>query len=88
MCIEPLLLMSLTRAELPLNIDKWTVRDVSRYFEATPECCQYASIFSEQEVDGAALLLLTHDSLVKCLGIKLGPALKVSVLRNGKLSNS
>lgn len=48
-----------------------------KYFESTGECSHIATVFNEQEVDGEALLLLSHDSLVKCLGMKLGPALKV-----------
>ena len=34
-------------------------------------------MFQEQEVDGTALLLLSHENLVKCLGIKLGRAVKI-----------
>ena len=47
------------------------------YFRSTVDCSNYADILSEQEVDGTALLLLTHESLVKCLGLKLGRALKI-----------
>ena len=34
-------------------------------------------LLEDQEIDGQALLLLSQDTMVKCLGIKLGPALKV-----------
>ena len=47
------------------------------FFSKTPDCSSFAELFREQEVDGAALLLLTHESLVKCLGLKLGRALKI-----------
>lgn len=47
------------------------------YFKMTPDCKEYAEMFQEQEVDGTALLLLSHENLVKCLGIKLGRAVKI-----------
>ena len=50
-----------------------------KYFQFTADCRDHADLFHEQEVDGTALLLLTHESLVKCLGIKLGRALKIMV---------
>ena len=49
------------------------------FFESTSDCKDYAAIFRDHEVDGIALLLLTHELLVKCLGIKLGRALKIMV---------
>ena len=62
-----------------MDVRSWTIAQVVRFFESTSDCKDYASIFREQEVDGTALLLLTHESLVKCLGIKLGRALKIMV---------
>lgn len=32
---------------------------------------------SEQEIDGKALLLLNSDMMMKYMGLKLGPALKI-----------
>ena len=64
-------------SDLPVDVSKWTTHDVLNFFQAKPECQNLAPLLEEQEIDGQALLLLTHDSLVKCLGIKLGPALKV-----------
>lgn len=52
---------------------------VVHYFHSTSDCRDFAELFREQEVDGTALLLLSHESLVKCLGIKLGRALKIMV---------
>lgn len=63
--------------DFPLDVSKWTTTDVLQHFETKPDCQTIAPLLEEQEIDGQALLLLTHDSLVKCLGIKLGPALKV-----------
>jgi hypothetical protein len=51
--------------------------DVMKYFQSTSDCKDFCDIFAEQEVDGTALLLLTHEALVKCLGIKLGRAVKI-----------
>lgn len=63
--------------DLPVDVRKWSVKDVTHYFDSTLDCRQYSAMLEEQEVDGPALLLVTSDTLVKCLGIKLGPALKV-----------
>ena len=60
-----------------MDVLKWSVRDVGHYFESTVDCRDHSSLLEDQEVDGAALLLITSDTLVKCLSIKLGPALKI-----------
>ena len=36
-----------------------------------------ASTFKNQEIDGQALVLLSEDHLIKTLGIKVGPAVKL-----------
>lgn len=38
----------------------------------------YYFLYLSQEIDGKALLLLTTDVIMKYLGLKLGPALKLS----------
>lgn len=43
-----------------------------RYFAA------HTNMFRHHEIDGKALLLLTTDVLVKYMGFKLGPALKLN----------
>lgn len=44
--------------------------------------------FHPQEIDGKALLLLRSDTMMKYMGLKLGPALKLSFhidrLKQGK----
>lgn len=70
---------SLHSPGLPVDVRSWTITQVVKFFESTSDCKDYAAVFREQEVDGTALLLLTHESLVKCLGIKLGRALKIMV---------
>lgn len=64
-------------AGLPPDVRQWTVSQVVEYFKTTSDCEGYVELFETQEVDGVALLLLTHEALVKCLGIKLGRALKI-----------
>lgn len=64
-------------ADLPTDIRQWSVSHVIYYFKSTVDCQDYIDLFEAQEVDGIALLLLTHETLVKCLGIKLGRALKI-----------
>ena len=63
--------------DLPVDVSKWTVSDVSKFFEPKPDCLPIMPLLEDQEIDGQALLLLSQDTMVKCLGIKLGPALKV-----------
>ena len=53
------------------------MEQVVEYFLSTSDCKDFSDLFAEQEVDGTALLLLTHEALVKCLGIKLGRAVKI-----------
>ncbi len=36
-----------------------------------------SEVFRREEIDGAALMLLEEDHLVKSLEIKLGPAVKI-----------
>ncbi len=38
----------------------------------------YVDTFKSQEIDGKALVLLTTDILMKYMGFKLGPALKLN----------
>lgn len=51
-----------------------------------------AARFVEEEIDGEALLMLTQDDLLKVLGLKLGPALKVVnailLIKSNKSSSS
>ena len=42
-----------------------------------PTLALHVDAFRVHEIDGKALLLLTSDMLMKYLGLKLGPALKI-----------
>lgn len=70
-------LFLLSPSGLSSDVRLWTVSHVVHYFKSTMDCLEYVDLFESQEVDGIALLLLTHETLVKCLGIKLGRALKI-----------
>lgn len=41
-------------------------------------CEEYADEFKSQEVDGQALMLLKESHLLETMGMKLGPAIKLS----------
>ena len=58
------------------RIDEWSIQDVANYFRSAGFPDQ-AQLVSEQEIDGAALLLLKRDDIIHELGFKLGPALKI-----------
>ncbi|XP_068015499.1 lethal(3)malignant brain tumor-like protein 3 isoform X2 [Melanerpes formicivorus] len=59
------------------HVAKWTVEEVVSFIQRLPGCKEHASVFREEQIDGEAFLLLTQSDLVKILGIKLGPALKI-----------
>ncbi|XP_053310669.1 lethal(3)malignant brain tumor-like protein 3 [Spea bombifrons] len=58
-------------------VSKWSAEEVSRFVQQLPGCCEQASVFKDEQIDGEAFLLLTQSDLVKILGLKLGPALKI-----------
>ncbi|KFZ53106.1 Sex comb on midleg-like 4, partial [Podiceps cristatus] len=57
----------------------WTVDDVVRFVkDADPHALgPHVELFRKHEIDGNALLLLKSDMIMKYLGLKLGPALKL-----------
>lgn len=61
----------------------WTIEDVINYIAITdPALGQHADLFRKHEIDGKALLLLNSDMMMKYMGLKLGPALKICNLVN------
>ncbi|XP_018103964.1 scm polycomb group protein like 2 S homeolog isoform X1 [Xenopus laevis] len=68
----------------------WSVDDVMRFVkEADPQSlAPHAELFRRHEIDGTALLLLKSDMIMKYMGLKLGPALKlcyhIERLKQGK----
>ncbi|XP_056152403.1 sex comb on midleg-like protein 4 [Lampris incognitus] len=57
----------------------WSVEDVVWFIrDADPQALgPHSDIFRKHEIDGNALLLLKSDMIMKYLGLKLGPALKL-----------
>ncbi|XP_029187358.2 lethal(3)malignant brain tumor-like protein 3 isoform X1 [Acropora millepora] len=58
------------------RILRWNIDDVANHVR-TIGCADQAKIFSEQQIDGEAFLLLDQSDIVNILKIKLGPALKI-----------
>ncbi|XP_061919937.1 polycomb protein SCMH1-like isoform X1 [Entelurus aequoreus] len=57
----------------------WSVEEVMRYIrDIDPVLAPYADLFRKHEIDGKALLLLRSDVMMKYMGLKLGPALKLT----------
>lgn len=57
----------------------WTVEEVMQYIrEIDPVLASHADLFRKHEIDGKALLLLRSDMMMKYMGLKLGPALKLT----------
>ncbi|XP_058163209.1 sex comb on midleg-like protein 4 [Dasypus novemcinctus] len=61
------------------NPSSWTVEDVVWFVkDADPQALgPHVELFRKHEIDGNALLLLKSDVIMKYLGLKLGPALKL-----------
>ncbi|CAH6778272.1 sex comb on midleg-like protein 4 [Phodopus roborovskii] len=68
-----------TRRPSSRNPSTWTVEDVVRFVkDADPQALgPHVELFRKHEIDGNALLLLRSDMIMKYLGLKLGPALKL-----------
>ncbi|XP_073430296.1 sex comb on midleg-like protein 2 isoform X2 [Dendrobates tinctorius] len=68
----------------------WSVDDVMRFVkEVDPQTlAPHAELFRKHEIDGPAFLLLRSDMIMKYMGLKLGPALKlcfhIERLKQGK----
>ncbi|XP_030748827.1 polycomb protein Scm [Sitophilus oryzae] len=57
---------------------EWGIEDVIQFIESTDSYLgSYADLFRKHEIDGKAFLLLNSDMMMKYMGLKLGPALKI-----------
>ncbi|CAF0798807.1 unnamed protein product [Brachionus calyciflorus] len=62
-----------------LPINEWTIENVIEYIQGLGDYfTAHVDAFKHHEIDGKALLLLTTDILMKYMGFKLGPALKLN----------
>ncbi|KAH8413346.1 hypothetical protein KR009_010096 [Drosophila setifemur] len=68
-----------SEAHLELMPDSWNVYDVSQFLRVN-DCTPHCDTFSRNKVDGKRLLQLTKDDIMPLLGMKVGPALKISDL--------
>ncbi|KAM9817372.1 polycomb protein SCMH1 [Neosynchiropus ocellatus] len=61
------------------DVSSWTVDEVIRFVqEADPQALgPHVELFRKHEIDGKALMLLRSDVIMKYMGLKLGPALKI-----------
>lgn len=80
---------STTQSEVPVakysstEPSEWTIEDVIQFIAITDAALgQHADLFRKHEIDGKALLLLNSDMMMKYMGLKLGPALKICNLVN------
>ncbi|CAF0811215.1 unnamed protein product [Didymodactylos carnosus] len=61
-----------------IQINHYSVEDVANFIRRIDASFEPLALrFTQEEIDGKALLLLNTDTLMKHLGLKLGPALKI-----------
>ncbi|ALC47933.1 Scm [Drosophila busckii] len=61
----------------------WTIEEVIQYIETNDNTLAvHGDLFRKHEIDGKALLLLNSEMMMKYMGLKLGPALKICNLVN------
>jgi len=66
------------KKEIPHCAEEWTVEDtITSVCILDPGLAPHVDMFRNHEIDGQALLLLTSEMMMKHLGMKLGPALKI-----------
>lgn len=57
---------------------EWSIEEVIQYIASVDlALASHADLFRRHEIDGRALLLLNSDMMMKYMGLKLGPALKI-----------
>uniref|UniRef100_A0A672HZ37 Sex comb on midleg-like protein 2 n=1 Tax=Salarias fasciatus TaxID=181472 RepID=A0A672HZ37_SALFA len=72
------------------NPSSWSIEEVMQFVrDADPTAlAPHAELFRKHEIDGKALMLLRSDMIMKYMGLKLGPALKlchhIERLKQGK----
>lgn len=61
----------------------WSIEEVIQFIETNDiSLAVHGDLFRKHEIDGKALLLLTSEMMMKYMGLKLGPALKICNLVN------
>ncbi|VVC24666.1 Hypothetical protein CINCED_3A010260 [Cinara cedri] len=71
------------QSRLPVDPAEWSVEDVIQHINCVDiQLNTFADLFRKHEIDGKALLLLNSDTMMKYMGLRLGPALKLQNLIN------
>jgi len=66
------------KKEISAMAEDWTVEEtMESVCLMDPNLAPHVEMFRTHEIDGQALLLLTNEMMMKHLGMKLGPALKI-----------
>ena len=69
--------------QLPKDPTLWTIDNVISHLSHLDSALRpHVEMFRSHEIDGNALLLLTSDMMMKYMGMKLGPALKICNIIN------
>ena len=69
--------------DIPKDPALWTFEHVITFIsDLDPTLSPHVELFRAQEIDGNALLLLTMEMMMKYMGMKLGPALKICNIIN------
>ena len=82
--LEPIAAMpKLEPEQLPKDPTLWTIDNVISHLSHLDSALRpHVEMFRSHEIDGNALLLLTSDMMMKYMGMKLGPALKICNIIN------
>ncbi|XP_033219397.1 lethal(3)malignant brain tumor-like protein 3 isoform X3 [Belonocnema kinseyi] len=59
------------------NPRRWSNEEVIKFIQNLPNCKDIGPIFRKNSIDGEAFLMLTQEDLIKLLGLRLGPAIKL-----------
>uniref|UniRef100_A0A0P4WSK0 SAM domain-containing protein n=1 Tax=Scylla olivacea TaxID=85551 RepID=A0A0P4WSK0_SCYOL len=62
------------------EVEAWSPEQVADLVGRIQGCDAVAAVFTEQQIDGEALLMMTQNDLVSLLNIKLGPAVKIMAI--------
>ncbi|KAH3729477.1 hypothetical protein DPMN_055449 [Dreissena polymorpha] len=66
------------KPQRPANPADWSIDDVVKHIcDTDTALAPHAVLFRKHEIDGKALLLLNSDMMMKYMGLKLGPVLKL-----------
>ncbi|KAL4233031.1 Zinc ion binding [Mactra antiquata] len=67
-----------TRLHRPRDPLEWSIDDVVKHIcDTDMALAPHAVLFKKHEIDGKALMLLNSDMMMKYMGLKLGPVLKL-----------